>query len=86
MKPWAKTWRGSGRPALISIAGQYRQWKRVMFLPMMCTSAGHQLANDVRVVREAGAGDVVRQRVEPDVDAVLGVVRERDAPLRRRRG
>ena len=81
MKPWAKTRRGSGRPALISIAGQYRQWKRMMFLPMMCTSAGHQRVERGHVVGEAGAGDVVRQRVEPDVDAVLGIIRERDAPL-----
>jgi hypothetical protein len=45
MKPWAKTFSGSGRPALMSMAGQYRQWKRVMFLPMTWTSAGHHLAN-----------------------------------------
>ncbi len=45
MKPWAKTCVGSGSPALISIAGQYRQWKRVMFLPMTWRSAGHQRDN-----------------------------------------
>ena len=66
-----------------------------MSLPMTCRSAGHQWANAVGIVREAGAGDVVDERVVPDVDdpglgipravlaqralAVLGD-RERDAP------
>ena len=66
-----------------------------MSLPMTCRSAGHQLRERVRVVGEARAGDVVDERVVPDVDharlgiprpvlalrglAVLGD-RERDAP------
>src|SRR5688500_10032922 len=32
------------------------------------------------VIWEAGAGDVVGQRVVPDIDSVIWVVRERDAP------
>ena len=32
-QPWPKTCAGSGRRALISIAGQITQWKRVMSLP-----------------------------------------------------
>ena len=43
--PWAKTRFGSANPADISIAGQYRVWKRVMSLPMTCRSAGHQRLN-----------------------------------------
>ncbi len=31
---------GSGRPRLISIAGQMMEWKRTISLPTMCTSAG----------------------------------------------
>ena len=41
-QPWPKTCFGSGRPALISIAGQITQWKRVMSLPTMWRSAGHR--------------------------------------------
>ena len=65
-----------------------------MSLPMTWRSAGHHLANEVQVVREARPGDVVDQRVVPDVDRarlrVPGPVlalrrlavrhRERDAP------
>jgi hypothetical protein len=41
-QPCPKTCRGNARPALISIAGQTTQWKRVMSFPITCTSAGHQ--------------------------------------------
>ena len=37
-------------PALISIAGQTTQWKRVMSLPMTCRSAGHQVSNSASSV------------------------------------
>ena len=36
---------GSGSFAAISIAGQITAWKRVMSLPMTCTSAGHHRLN-----------------------------------------
>ncbi len=38
--PWPYTRRGTGSPALISMAGQYTAWKRRMSLPMMCSEAG----------------------------------------------
>ena len=80
----------------MSIAGHMIVWSRLMSLPMTCRSAGHHFAK-LGVVGEAGAGDVVDERVEPDVDgaglgipgavlalgrlAVLGD-RERDPPRR----
>ena len=54
-KPWTQTLRGASMPALHSIAGQKIVWNRAMSLPMTWRSAGHHFANDVRVVREAGA-------------------------------
>ena len=68
----------------------------MMSLPMTCRSAGHQLRERSGSSGKPGAGDVVDQRVEPDVDdARLGVPRavlalrglavladrERDAPV-----
>ncbi len=44
-QPWPNTRPGSGRPALMSMAGQITQWKRVMSLPTMCRSAGHHFLN-----------------------------------------
>jgi hypothetical protein len=44
-QPWPNTCFGSGRPALINIAGQTTVWKRVMSFPMTCRSAGHHFAN-----------------------------------------
>ena len=40
-QPWPNTCFGSATPALISIAGQITQWKRVMSLPTTCRLAGH---------------------------------------------
>ena len=68
MNPWTHTLRGASSPALHSIAGQKIVWKRAMSLPMMWRSAGHHRPNSPRVVGEPGAGDVVDQRVVPDVD------------------
>ena len=45
MNPCTATLFGSSIPADISIAGQYRQWKRVMFFPITCAPAGHVFAN-----------------------------------------
>ena len=45
-----------------------------MSLPMTWRSAGHHRWNSLQVVREAGAGDVVDQRVVPDVDRAGGGV------------
>ena len=72
MNPWPKTCRGSGSPALISIAGQITAWKRVMSLPMTCRSAGHQRSNICRLAAEADGRGVVDERVEPDVDDARG--------------
>ena len=84
MKPWAKTCFGSGSAG----AHQHRR-------PVQAVEARDVLADDVEVgrppsvegglvVREAGAGEVVGQGVEPDVDAMRLVARERDAPGRAR--
>ena len=43
-QPWPYTFFGSGRPTLISIAGQMIEWKRTISLPTMCTSAGQYLS------------------------------------------
>ena len=45
-----------------------------MSLPMTWRSAGHHRWNSVQVVGEAGAGDVVDERVVPDVDRAGGRV------------
>ena len=50
MKPWPKTWRGSGSFGAISIAGQITAWNRVMSLPMTCRSAGHHCSNSAASV------------------------------------
>ena len=52
----------------MSIAGQMMVWSRLMSLPMTCRSAGHQCAKAPGSSGEAGARDVVDERVEPDVD------------------
>ena len=56
--------------------------------------AGDVLADDMRVrgpefrpraiIREAGRGDVIGQRVDPDIHHVLRVARNRHAPFQRR--
>ena len=73
---------GSGMSAASSIAGQKTAWNLRMSLPMTWKSAGQ---NDVRLVGAVvGEGErrvVVEQRVEPDVEDVLGVPRDRHAPV-----
>ena len=66
--------------ALISIAGQITQWKRVMSLPMMCRLAGHQFAEQLVVPAVADRRGVVDQRVEPHVDDARRIERQRNAP------
>ena len=54
-----------------------------MSLPITCASAGQNFAARA-VVREAGRGDVVGQRVDPDIHHVFRVARNRHAPFERR--
>ena len=60
-----------------------------MSLPMTCTSAGQKRHSALRLVGEADAGDVVRQRVDPHVHhvrnrAIAPGSRHRDTPVERR--
>jgi hypothetical protein len=61
---------GGSRPAAISIAGQYTQWKRMMSLPIRWWTWGHQVAKRSSSVAEADGGGVVDERVVPDVEDV----------------
>ena len=84
MKPCTKTLRGNSIPADIRNAGQYTVWNRMMSLPIMCRSAGQNLRKDSDDgVGEADAGQVVRQRVDPHVHDVVGMVGHRHAPVER---
>ncbi len=55
-----------------------------MSLPIRWMFAGHSPREPLGVVRVAGRGDVVRERVEPDVGHVLRVPGDRHAPVERR--
>ena len=52
----------------------YYRMKRVISLPTKCTSAGQYLSKSLYLaVHITQGGDVVRQRVNPDIDHMLGV-------------
>ena len=90
-QPWANTLRGGSRPAAISMAGQYTAWNRRMSLPTRLTSGG-QHRGEPPALGGPGLGavadrrGVVEQGVEPDVDDLAVVPRQRDAPADARPG
>ena len=65
-------------PALSNMAGQITQWNRVIPLPTTWRSAGQSLSYPA--VGISRRGEVVDERVEPDVDGLIGVAGERNAP------
>ncbi len=96
-QPWTQTILGSGRPALISMAGQIDGVQAVDVLADDVQVSRPPVVEHRRIVGEAGPGDVVDERVVPDVDrargrvpaavvapgaATVGHERERDAPGR----
>ena len=56
-----------------------------MSLPMTCSEAGQRSFQAFeRTFGKARGGDVIRQRIDPDIDDVPRRVRHRDAPVERR--
>ena len=73
-------------PAAMHMAGHHTQWKRMISLPIRWWTAGHQASKRSLVLAVADGGQVVDERVVPDVEDVLLVPGDRHPPVDRRPG
>ena len=70
-------------PAAMHMAGHHTQWNRMISLPIRWWTAGHHSSNRCCVLAVADGGEVVDQRVVPDVEDVLLVPGDPHPPVDR---